>query len=134
MKILKSADAGFFARQAKQTRENDSHSAALPFLSPSRGCREGSRFLALLLGLFCTGCVNLSMTCPDKVSTVTYKGLSLLGATDVSCVPLPTGGYAIDVSGTNLMALAALVAPLAMAQHPKAQDNPDIVPDPNKNL
>ncbi len=95
---------------------------------------------AVLAALVLSGCMNVALTCPDKASTVSYRGLGLFGATSVSCTPLPTGGYSIDVSGMNLAALAAMVAPLVMAQHPKAeseQDRPDSTQAytlPDKNL
>lgn len=82
-----------------------------------------------------SGCVNVSMTCADKVSTVSYKGISLTGNTSVSCIPAPNGGYDIEVGGPNLLALAMAVAPLVAAKPPKAEDDPGVVaPDPGKNL
>ena len=118
------AERGRGTLHAAATREGDRNTAALPVLSPSRGCREGSRFLALL-ALLCAGCVNVAMTCPDKVSTVTYKGLSLTGTTSVSCIPELNGGYAIEVGGMNLLALAAAVAPFVAAKKPPTESEPE---------
>jgi hypothetical protein len=70
------------------------------------------KLLPLILALTLAGCVNVSIQCPDKISTVTYKGLSLTGATSVSCVGSPAGGDVVQVSGMDLTALAAELAPL----------------------
>jgi len=80
------------------------------------------RLSACVFLLFCAGCVNVAMTCPDKVSTVTYKGLALTGTTSVSCMPALNGGYDIEVGGMNLLALAAAVAPLVAAKQPHAAE------------
>jgi hypothetical protein len=78
--------------------------------------RAGRRmkYLAFALSLLLAGCASISMTCPDKVSTVTYKGLSLTGTTSVSCTATPSG-YVAQVSGIDLMALATMVAPIVAA-------------------
>ena len=81
--------------------------------------RRGGPFL-LLAALLLSGCVNIAMTCPDKVSTVSYKGIALTGTTSVSCMPALNGGYDIEVGGMNLLALAAAVAPLVAAKQPHA--------------
>lgn len=97
------------------------------------------RIIAIVCVLL-SGCMNVALTCPDKMSTVSYRGLGLFGATSVSCTPLPTGGYSIDVSGMNLAALAAMVAPLVMAQRQHQAESGDSsgmledAPDPGKNL
>ena len=78
----------------------------------------------LAAALLLSGCVNIAMTCPDKVSTVSYKGIALTGTTSVSCMPALNGGYDIEVGGMNLLALAAAVAPLVAAKQPKAENNP----------
>jgi hypothetical protein len=123
---MKSEDAkrGRGTLRAAATREGDRNTAALPVPSPSRGCREGSRFLTLMV-LLCAGCVNVAMTCPDKASTVTYKGLSLTGTTSVSCIPALNGGYTIEVGGMNLLALAAAVAPFVAAKKPPTESEPE---------
>jgi hypothetical protein len=106
------------------------HKAASP---PDRGRtppvrrRRGGPFL--LAALLLSGCVNIAMTCPDKVSTVSYKGIALTGTNSVSCMPALNGGYDIEVGGMNLLALAAAVAPLVAAKQPHAAAaEPD--PDP----
>ena len=96
--------------------------------STSSGLRLTSR-VTVVAALLLSGCVNVSMTCPDKVSTVTYKGIALTGTTSVSCMPSLNGGYDIEVGGMNLLALAAAVAPLVAAKQPHAgAAEPD--PDP----
>ena len=142
-RLKQSEDAGFFARRAKQTRANDRRQHPHPTLARNKAdeglgfChprawlpREGSRFLALLLAL-CAGCVNVSMTCQDKVSTVTYKGIALTGTTSVSCAPMLNGGYDIEVGGMNLLALAAAVAPLVAAKQPHAAPSPSPLLQPS---
>ena len=78
--------------------------------------------LVLFAAWALSGCVNASMTCPDGKSTVTYKGLALTGATSVSCVGSTLGGDTIQVTGLDIAALAAAVAPLVgpaiLAAHP----------------
>jgi hypothetical protein len=66
--------------------------------------------------LILSGCVNISMQCPDKTSTVSYQGLSLTGNTSVSCVGSPLGGDTAVVTGMDLAALAMMVAPLVAAR------------------
>jgi hypothetical protein len=73
------------------------------------------------------GCVSAAMTCPDRTSTVSYKGLALTGNTAVSCVGSPLGGDLISVSGMDLMALAMMVAPLVAARQPPPAPTPAIV-------
>jgi hypothetical protein len=84
------------------------------------------KIIALLLVTFLSsGCVNASMLCPDQKSTVTYKGLALNGTTSVSCVQTLGGGDVAQVSGIDLAALAAMVAPMVlMAQPPAPQSTP----------
>lgn len=71
-----------------------------------------------LVCLALAGCVNVSMTCPDGKSTVTYRSLSLTGNTAVSCVGSPLGGDTVQVSGLDIAALAMAVAPLLAAPAP----------------
>jgi hypothetical protein len=72
----------------------------------------------LIAMLFISGCVNASLVCPDGKSTVTYRGLSLTGSTAVSCVAGANGGDVVQITGVDLIALAAAVAPLVAQKAP----------------
>jgi hypothetical protein len=77
--------------------------------------------LALALVLALPGCMVATLACPDKTSTVSYKGLTLTGATTISCIANPSGGDTISVSGMDILALAAAVAPLVAARQPAVE-------------
>jgi hypothetical protein len=82
--------------------------------------------LFFLLLLLLAGCVNVAMLCPDGKSTVTYKGVSLTGATSVSCVGNALGGDSAQVSGLDIAALAAMIAPLVASRPPAADTGPNL--------
>jgi hypothetical protein len=89
--------------------------------------------IAIISILFLSGCVNASLLCPDLKSTVSYCGLALTGTTSISCVQSLTGGDVAQVSGLDLSALAAMIAPMVMAE-PQPQRTPDSKQDEKFNL
>jgi hypothetical protein len=76
------------------------------------------RLAIALIAATCAACINVSLLCPDARSTVTYRGLSL---TSVSCVGSPLGGDTVQVTGLDIVSLAAAVAPLVAAKQPAAK-------------
>lgn len=72
------------------------------------------RIPILILALALSGCASISITCPDKVSTATYKGISIATGDSVSCASTANGTTA-SVTGTNLMAIASAVLPLVQS-------------------
>jgi hypothetical protein len=79
--------------------------------------------------LLLSGCINASMACPSGKSTVTYKGVALFGNTAVSCVQSLTGGDIAQISGVDIAALAAMVAPMVLMAQPPGP-GPKAVPSP----
>jgi hypothetical protein len=101
-------------------------------------------WLVMVIVFLLTGCINASMLCPDKVSNVSYKGLGLFGTTTVTCAEIPGGGNTVLVSGMDLMALAAMIAPMVAAKipppkvyvepAPSSEAVPQSEPSPDTNL
>jgi uncharacterized protein YceK len=80
--------------------------------------------LLVILMLVLTGCSTVSMMCPSGKSTVSYQGLALFGTTSVACLSSALGDTA-QISGLDLAALAAMVAPLIPAT---AAQKPAVAP------
>jgi hypothetical protein len=89
--------------------------------------------IAIISIVFLSGCVNASLLCPDLKSTVSYCGLALTGTASISCVQSLSGGDVAQVSGLDLSALAAMIAPMVMAE-PQPQRTPDSKQDQKFNL
>jgi hypothetical protein len=87
--------------------------------------------LAAILAL--AGCTTISLTCPDGISTVSYKGTNVLSpaATTASCLNSGTGPIA-SVSGVDLSQLeAAVMSGLAASgQLPIPVAKPTAIPTP----
>ena len=85
----------------------------------------------VLATLLLAGCSQITIMCPDGKSSASWKGLNILGDTSVTCSTGPTGDTAA-ISGLNLLALAAALAPIIVpmvgAQMPKS--SPTATPTP----